>query len=273
MEIIEPVEESEWVSPMEVQEKKVKGKIGIYVDLRNLNDECLHSPFPTPFADEVLENIGGYDAYSFTNGFSGYHQIIIAPEDRHKTTFSTSWISYQYKLMPFGLNNVPTIFSRILVAAFKEYIHKFLEVYFDYWTIFGLLKKQVASLRLMLDTRRQNQILLNLKKCIFCAPFGIFLGHVICKQGFMVDPAKIRIIVNLTTLKIVRQLCTMLGHTGYCKKFIKGYSLITASIEKLLKKDETFQWDPEELGCAERKYGNCADSSFLRLEERVSSAC
>jgi hypothetical protein len=75
--IIEPVEESEWVSPMVVQEKK-KGGIRICVDLRKLNDACLHDPFPTPFTDEVLENVGGQEDYSFTDGFSGYHQIKIS---------------------------------------------------------------------------------------------------------------------------------------------------------------------------------------------------
>jgi len=54
--------------------------------------------------------------------------------------------------MPFGLKNVLAILSRMMLAAFKEYIHKFLKVYFDYWTVFGLLKKHVASLRLMLNT-------------------------------------------------------------------------------------------------------------------------
>jgi hypothetical protein len=75
--IIEPVEESEWISPMVVQEKK-QGGIRICIDLRKLNDACLHDPFPTPFTDEVLENVGGHKVYSFTDGFSGYHQIKIA---------------------------------------------------------------------------------------------------------------------------------------------------------------------------------------------------
>jgi len=54
--------------------------------------------------------------------------------------------------MPFGLKNSRSIFSRVVVSTFKEYIHKFLEVYFDDWIIFGLLRKHVGSLRLMLDT-------------------------------------------------------------------------------------------------------------------------
>ena len=61
--IIELVEESKCISPMVVQEKK-QGGIRICVDLRKLNDACLHDPFPTPFTDEVLENVGGHEAYS-----------------------------------------------------------------------------------------------------------------------------------------------------------------------------------------------------------------
>jgi hypothetical protein len=72
--IIEPVEESEWISPMVVQEKKTS-EIRICVYLKKLNDACLHDPFPTPFTDKVLENVGGQEVYYFTDGFSGYHQI------------------------------------------------------------------------------------------------------------------------------------------------------------------------------------------------------
>ena len=74
--IIELVEESEWISPMVVQDKKT-GEVRICVHLRKLNDACMHDLFPTPFTDEVLEGVGGHEMYSFTDGFSGYHQIRI----------------------------------------------------------------------------------------------------------------------------------------------------------------------------------------------------
>ena len=153
--------------------------------------------------------------------------------------------SFQYTVMPFGLKNAPAIFSRVVISAFKEYIHKFLEVYFDDWTIFGLLKDHITSLRLMLDKCRQHHISLNLKKCIFCAPFWILLRHIVCKQGLMMDLEKIAIIVNLPPPTSVRQLRTTLGHTGYYIKFIKGYAQITASMEKQLKKYIKFEWTLE----------------------------
>jgi hypothetical protein len=210
--IIEPIEELEWISPMVVQDKK-QGGIRICVELRKLNDACLHDPFPTPFTDEVLENVGRHEAYTFTDGFSGYHQIKIAQEDRYKTTFVIEWGSYQYTVMPFGLKNPPTIFSRVVIDAFKEFIHQFLEVYLDDWTVYSLFKEHVEVLRLMLERCRQCQISLNIKKFIFGTPFGILLGHIVCKQGLLVDLANIAVIVNLPPPKIVHQLRETLGHT------------------------------------------------------------
>jgi hypothetical protein len=57
VDIIELVEESEWISPMVVHEKKKGRGIRICINLRNLNVAWLHDPFPTPFIDELLENI------------------------------------------------------------------------------------------------------------------------------------------------------------------------------------------------------------------------
>ena len=174
------------------------------MDLRKLNEPCVHDPFTTPFKDEVLENVGDQEAYSFTDGFSGYHQIKIMPGDGRKTTFAIEWGCFQYTIMPIGLKNMSVIFACIVVVSFKEYIHKILEVYLDDWNIFGFVKHHVASLRLMLDTFRQHQIELNLKKCTFLVPFGNLLGHVVCKKGLMVDLAKIVVILNLEALHSVK---------------------------------------------------------------------
>jgi len=102
--------------------------------------------------------------------------------------------------MPFRLNNSPAILSCVIAIVFREYIHKFLEVYFNDWTIFRLVRCHVANLCLMLDTCQRYQIALNLKKCMFLIPFGNLLGHVVCKQGLLVDPMKIMVNVNLEAL-------------------------------------------------------------------------
>ena len=147
--------------------------------------------------------------------------------------------------MSFGLKNSPTIFSRVFIAVFKEFIHQFLEVYLDYWIVYNLLKYYVEALRMMLERCRKCQISLNIKKCIFRSHFGILLGHIVCKQGLLVDHAKIAVIVNIPPPKLVHQLRETLGHIGYYKKFIKGYVQITAPMEKLLRKDSKLQWNED----------------------------
>jgi hypothetical protein len=180
-------------------------------------------------------------------GIFFYRWIFRIPSDLdcHKTTFAKEWRSYQYTVMPFGFNNSPTIFSRVVVEAFEEFLHNFLEAYFDDWTIFSLLKNHIECLRLMLDKCRKCQIALNLKKCIFFSPFGVFLGHIVCKKGLLVDPFKIDIIVDIPPPTSVKQLRIVLGHTEHYKKFIKGYAQITTPMENLLKKYCRFSWTEE----------------------------
>jgi len=69
--------------------------------------------------------------------------------------------------MPFGLKNAPTVFSRVVVATFKEFIHKFLEVYLDDWTVFIPLKDRIDIFHLMLDRCKQFQISLKFQEVHF----------------------------------------------------------------------------------------------------------
>ena len=98
--IIEPVEESEWVSPMVVQEKKTKGEIRICVDLRKLNDAFLHDPFPTPFTDEVLDNVRGQEVYSFTDGFSFTIKLELLQKIDIRQLSLQKWDPFSIQLCP-----------------------------------------------------------------------------------------------------------------------------------------------------------------------------
>jgi hypothetical protein len=93
--------------------------------------------------------------------------------------------------MPFGIKNAPSIFSRVVITSFKEFIYLFSEVYLDDWTVYSLLKDHAEVLRLMLERCRQCQISLNINICIFGTPFGILLGHIVCKKGLLVDPVRL----------------------------------------------------------------------------------
>ncbi len=74
------------MSPIVIVPKK-NGKLRICIYFRKLNVATKKDPYPLPFIDEVLNTIVGYEAYSLLDGYSGYHQISIALEDKYKIAF------------------------------------------------------------------------------------------------------------------------------------------------------------------------------------------
>jgi len=74
------------LSPIVIILKKNR-KLKICIDSKKLNVATKKDPYPLPFIDEVLNTVVGYEAYSFLDGYSGYHQISIVPKDKYKTTF------------------------------------------------------------------------------------------------------------------------------------------------------------------------------------------
>jgi hypothetical protein len=77
----------------------------------DLNKACPKDNFPTPFIDQIIDECVGCEFFSFMDGFLGYNQIQINPEDQHKTTFICPWGTFSYKKMPFGLKNVGATFQ------------------------------------------------------------------------------------------------------------------------------------------------------------------
>ena len=79
-------------------------------DYRRLNDATRKYHFPLPFIDQMLERLAGHLFYCFLDGYSGYFQIPIAPEDQEKMTFTCPYGTFAYRRMPFSLCNVPVTF-------------------------------------------------------------------------------------------------------------------------------------------------------------------
>ena len=65
-------------------------------------------------------NTAQHKVFSFMDGFSGYNQIKMAPEDIEKTTFVTQGGTFCYKVMPFGLKNAGATYQRAMVALFHD---------------------------------------------------------------------------------------------------------------------------------------------------------
>lgn len=69
--------------------------------------------------------------FSFLDAFFGYHQISLYPLDTEKTTFITPHRLYNYKVMPFRLENVGATYQRLMTKVFKPLIGRMVKVYID----------------------------------------------------------------------------------------------------------------------------------------------
>ena len=78
----------------------------VCIDYRKLNNATRKDHFPLPFIDQMLDRLVGHPHFCFLNEYSGYNQIVIAPEDQEKTTFTCPYGTFVFRRMPFGLCNV-----------------------------------------------------------------------------------------------------------------------------------------------------------------------
>jgi hypothetical protein len=134
---IYPISDSEWVSPLVIVPNK-NGKWRVCVDYRALNKETQKDHFPLPFIDQVLDSLSGKNFFSFLDGFSGYKQIKIAPQDQDKTTFTSPWGTFAYRVLPFGLCNALATFQREILGIFSDMLNDSMEIFMDDFTPYGV---------------------------------------------------------------------------------------------------------------------------------------
>ncbi|GJR57772.1 reverse transcriptase domain-containing protein [Tanacetum coccineum] len=186
--IIYPIADSPWVSLIHCVPKKcgitvVTNKNDelvptrtvtgwrVCIDYRKLNEATMKDNFPLPFMDQMLERLAVNKYLCFLNGFSGYFQIPIDPNDQEKTTFTCLFRTYAYRRMPFGLCNAPATFQRCMLSIFHDMIKESVE-----------------------------------EKCHFMVKEGIVIGHKVSSAGLEVDKAKINVISKLPPLPILKLL-------------------------------------------------------------------
>jgi hypothetical protein len=93
------------------------------MDFHDLNQYCPKDNFPTSSIDQILDECTRSDIFSFMDGFSGYNQIQIHPEDQHKMTFIFLWGTFAYKNMAFGLKNTRATFQWAMMFSFNDIKH------------------------------------------------------------------------------------------------------------------------------------------------------
>ncbi|GJY54177.1 reverse transcriptase domain-containing protein [Tanacetum coccineum] len=166
--------------------------------LLKLNDATRKDHFPLPFMDQMLERLAGNKYYCFLDGFSGYFQIPIDPQDQDKTTFTCPYGTFAYQRMPFGLCNAPSTFQMCMMAIFHDMIEETMEVFMDNFLVFGdSFSSCLSHLDKILKRCEDANLVLNWEKCHFMVKEGIVLGHKISKSRIEVDRAKFDVIAKL----------------------------------------------------------------------------
>nr|GEW60163.1 reverse transcriptase domain-containing protein [Tanacetum cinerariifolium] len=207
--MIYPISDSPWVSPIHCVPKKGGMTVvanenneliptrlvtgwRVCIDYRKLNDATRKDHFPLSFTDQMLERLAGNEFYYFLDGFSGYFQIPINPQDQEKTTFTCPYGTFAYRRMPFGLCNALGTFQMCMMSIFHDMIEKTMEVFMDDFSVFGdNFSSCLTNLDKMLNRFEETNLVLNWEKCHFMCREGIILGHKISKSAIEVDRAKV----------------------------------------------------------------------------------
>ena len=152
--IIYPISDSQWVSPIHVVPKKggmtvVRNENNeliptrtvtgwcMCIDYRKLNKATRKDHYPLPFIDQLLERLATHSYFCYLDGYSGFFQIPIHPDDQEKTTFTCPYRTYVYRRMPFGLCNAPATFQRCMMSIFSDFIEDIMEVFMDDFYVYG----------------------------------------------------------------------------------------------------------------------------------------
>jgi hypothetical protein len=232
-DFIYPILDSRWVSPLVIVPKK-NGKWRICVDYMEINKVTQKYHFPLPFIDQVLDTLTGKKLFSFLDGFSGYNQIQITPEDQDKMTFTCPWGTFVYKVLPFRLYNAPATFQRAILSIFSDLISEGLEVYMDDFTPYGDdFDQALTNMEKVLEWCIATRLCLIHEKCHMMMTEGVVLEHYIYVDAIRVDPTKIEVILNLPTPHTQNEVRSFLGASGYYRRFMPIFSKTVAPLHAL----------------------------------------
>lgn len=256
--IIQP-SNSPFSSPILLVKKK-DGSWRFCTDYRALNSITVKDSFPIPTVDELLDELHGAHYFSKLDLRSGYHQILVKPEDRPKIAFRTHQGLYEWLVMPFGLSNAPASFQCLMNHVFHAQLRKTVLVFFDDILVYiHSWSSHLAHLSEVLQLMRHHSLFAKRSKCCFGFTEIDYLGHTISHQGVHMEKDKVKVVLDWPIPISLKQLRGFLGLSGYYRRFIRNYATIVAPLTALLKKD-AFEWTPS------------ATDAFLTLQQAITAA-
>src|ERR1051325_5667550 len=251
---------SPWGAPVLLVKKK-DGCMRLCIDCRQSNSLTIKNWYPLPRIDDLMDRFVGAHMFSKIDLRSGYHQIRVKEEDVQKTAFKMRYGHYEYSVMPFGVINAPGVFMEYMNFIFHPYLDSFVVVFIDDILIYSKSDEEHAEhLRVVLELLKEKKLYAKLSKCEFWLEEVSFLGHVISKNGIVVDPTKVEAVSQWEAPKNASEIRSFLGLAGYYRKFIEGFSKLALPLTKLTRKGQVFVWDVE------------CEKGFQELKRRLTSA-
>ena len=243
-DVIEP-SKSPWSAPVVIAYRN--GKPRFCVDYWKLNAVTIPDEFPIPRQSEILSSLSGAQVLSSLDALSGFTQLELDKEDVEKTAFWTHRGLFQFKRMPFGLRNGPSIFQRVMQGILAPYLWIFCLVYIDDIVVFSKsYEEHIHHLDKVLEAIEQAGITLSPNKCHLFYGSILLLGHKVSRLGLSTHAEKVKAILELERPKKLSQLQTFLGMVVYFSVFIPYYASICAPLFNLLRKHKRWKWGAEE---------------------------
>jgi hypothetical protein len=197
-----------------------------------------------PLVEDVIGQLGNSSWFTALDLQSGFWQIRMAPEDMKKTTLITKTSLYDWTVMPFGLKNATSTFTRMMSEVFKDLGSNFLKIFVDDLNVHNeSWEEHLQHLGIVMYKLKEVNLKLNPNKCCFAAKNITILGHVVSKEGTKPDLGKIVAVLHFSQPKTVTNVRSFLGLTGYYRNYVQGYSRLAAPLFELTRKDVNFVWD------------------------------
>ena len=230
------------------------------VDSRAINKITTRYRFPIPRLDDLLDQIGKASIFTKSDLKSGYHQIRIRPGDEWKTAFKTREGLFEWLVMPFGLSNALSTFIRVMNQALRQFIGRFVVVYFDDILIFSMtMEEHLDHLRDVLLALRKENLFIAKQKCEFGASEVLFLGYVVSAAGLRVDPLKVDAVASWPTPITVTEVRSFHRLASFYRRFVHNFSAIMAPLTDCMK-SAAFSWTP------------AADAAFAVIKHKLTTA-
>lgn len=250
---------SPYASPIVLVKKKT-GEKRLCVDYRALNRKTKKDHYPLPRIEDQLDLLSGNNLFTSLDLASGYYQIPIGESSRHKTSFVTPDGQFEYNRMPFGLVNAPAVFQRTINKILAEAKIKYALIYMDDILIPSRdFDEGLVRLREVLGLLRKGGLTLKMSKCNFFLDNIDFLGFEVSANGIRPGLRKTEAISKFPKPKNQHELRQFLGLSGFFRRFIKNYAIITAPLSELLKKEQGWAWTEER------------ENAFTSVKELLSS--